>query len=404
MTEGPAVAMLSLHTSPLAQPGVGDGGGMNVYVRELTGALAQSGVDCRVFVRVPERRGRRVVEVEPGFRVVDVPCGGEDVQKEDLPELLPEITSAIVAELEEEPADLIHAHYWMSGLVGHRLKHQLEIPLVVTYHTLARVKRLAGEHESQLREVSESQIASCAEKLVVASPMEREDLVWACDVDPGRVEVVPPGVDHALFSPGDRWWARRALNLGEGRVLLFVGRIQPLKGLDLAVKTLIALDDPDARLVVVGGPSGPRGIEAMEEAKRIAEAARIQEQVVFVDPQPHHLLSTYYRASDVVVVPSHTESFGLVGLEAAACGIPVVASDVGGLRSVVLDGETGILVSERDPLVWAERVDWILSNPERRAAMSQAASSHASGFRWSVTAGRLRRLYGDVASRAPTPC
>ena len=225
--------------------------------------------------------------------------------------------------------------------------------------------------------------------------------------DPDRVELVPPGVDHAFFSPGDRAGARAALRhlrLGDGPVLLFVGRIQPLKGLDVAVRALAALGRPDATLVVVGGASGSGGPAEVERIHSLIDELGVAAQIRHVDPQPHHLLSTYYRAADVCVVPSRSESFGLVALEAAACGTPVVAAAVGGLRTLVDDGHTGFLVEGRDPDDFAKRIDEILRDDDLALALGSRAAGAAEGYTWSTAAGRLRRVYSDLTARTFVDC
>jgi len=222
--------------------------------------------------------------------------------------------------------------------------------------------------------------------------------------DPERIELVPPGVDHAFFSPGDRVGARAGLGLDDRPTMLFVGRIQPLKGLTVAVEALSLVQRSDSRLVVVGGPSGSDGDAEFDRVKGLVADLGLTERVTFVDPQPHHALSTLYRSADVVVVPSRSESFGLVALEAAACGVPVVAAAVGGLRSLVDDGRTGFLVDGTDPAAMAARVDELFADPELADRMGSAGSTRASDYSWAVTAGRLRRLYSDLSANALVQC
>ena len=402
------LAVLSLHTSPLAQPGLGDSGGMNVYVRELVSALAQAGVDADVFVRRWDAGSPEVVEVEPGFRVVHVDAGPPALEKEQLPDVVVDFADGVAAHLGTlSDIDALHANYWLSGVAGHRLKHQLDLPLVSTFHTLARVKAETGDPEPARRVRSEAEVIACSDAILASCQAEADQLVRLYGADPARVELVPPGVDHAFFSPGDREGARgalRSLRLGAGPVLLFVGRIQPLKGLDVAVGALAELRRPDATLVVVGGASGPRGEAEVARIRQLVDALGVCDQVRFVDPQPHHLLSTYYRAADVCLVPSRSESFGLVALEAAACGTPVVAAAVGGLRTLVDHGRTGFLVDQREPGAYAQLVDRILTDPALAAALSDRAALRASGYTWSTAAGRLRRIYGDLTARALVDC
>ena len=401
------LAMLSMHTSPLAQPGAGDSGGMNVYVRELASSLAQAGVSVEVFTRRWADDLPPAVDVEPGLRVVHVTAGPAELAKEDLPAVVDDFASGVFDHIRGRDVDALHANYWLSGVAGHRLKHELGLPLVSTFHTLARVKAETGDAEPQRRVDAEAEVIACSDAITASCPAEAEDLVAHYGADPARIELVPPGVIHAFFSPGDKGGARAALGIdGDRPVLLFVGRIQPLKGLDVAVGALaqVVRHRPDALLVVVGGASGAEGgAEVARIHERIA-ALGLDGHVRFVQPQPHHALSTYYRAADVVVVPSRSESFGLVALEAAACGTPVVAAAVGGLRTLVVDGTTGHLVDGRDPLDHAAAIEAVLADPLAAAAMGRAAAERAARFTWSTTAARLRRLYVDLTTRALVDC
>ncbi len=402
------VAMLSVHTSPLAQPGAGDGGGMNVYVRSLASNLARAGVACDVLTRADAGEQPPTVEVEPGFRVVHVAAGPVGpVPKPALPALVEPFVDAALGffAAERQAPDVLHANYWISGAVGHRLKHDLDLPLVATFHTLDRVKAEAGVGDDpETRARVEGEIVSCADLMIAATDDERRQLVTLYGADRDRIEIVPPGVDHQVFVPGDRTSARQALGLDPaGRVLLYVGRIQPLKGADLAVRALAELDD-DVSLLVVGGPSGTDGRSQVVALRKLVADLGLDHRVRFVPPQPHDRLVAYYQAADVCLVPSRTESFGLVALEAAACGTPVVAADVGGLGSVVDDGETGFLVEGRAAVDYAAPVDVLLSHPDLARAMGASALARSSRYLWSIAAARLRRLYGDLASRAPVEC
>ena len=399
------LAVLSLHTSPLVQPGVADAGGMNVYVRELVSALAQAGVSCTVYVRSWRDGLPAEVAVEPGFRVRHIDAGPPSLAKEALPETIDEFADGVRDDLERgDGADVIHANYWLSGLAGHRLKHELGLPLVSTFHTLARVKAESGDAEPERRVRSEVEIIGCSDAILASCTEEAAQFERLYGATPGRVEIVPPGVDHAFFSPGDRRGARTALGLGDHPVLLFVGRIQALKGLDVAVRALAALDDPEAVLVVVGGPSGKDGEAYLADVEALAASLGVGPRIRFVPPQPHHLLSSYYRAADVCLVPSRSESFGLVALEAAACGTPVVAAAVGGLRTLVDHGHSGFLVEGRDPEVFAAYTGELLANPVLAEAMSAAAATRAGRYTWSMSAARLRRLYADLAVGALVEC
>jgi D-inositol-3-phosphate glycosyltransferase len=401
------LAVLSLHTSPLVQPGTGDSGGMNVYVRELVGALAQAGVPCDVYTRTWADSLAPVVAVEPGVRVVHIDAGPRaEVPKEELPGLVPEFTQGVLRHIRETgDVDVLHANYWLSGVAGHEAKHALGLPLVSTFHTLARVKVDADVHESAERVRAESAVIGCSDVILANCEEEARDLQEHYSARPERIEIVPPGVDHAFFSPGDRAGARHGIGwTSDGPMLLFVGRIQPLKGLDVAVGALAELDDPRATLAVVGGPSGADGPAELARVVQLATDLGVRDRVRFFPPQPHHLLSSWYRASDVVLVPSRSESFGLVALEAAACGRPVVAADVGGLRTIVEDGRTGFLVEGREPAAYAARVASLLASAELTAAIADAAAARAARFTWSTAAARLRRVYADVAARALVDC
>lgn len=405
------LAILSLHTSPLAQPGTADAGGMNVYVRELASALARAGVQCDVYTRASHLSLPAVVSVEPNFDVHHVPAGPlAPIPKHDLPGVVDEFTESVLARITAARLpDAIHANYWLSGLTGHTLKHELDVPLVSTFHTLDRVKAEAdaSDAESDLRAESEAATVGCSDAILASCDEEAAQLMRLYDADPGRIAMVSPGVDHAFFAPGDRSQARRALGLPEsGEMLLFVGRIQPLKALDVAVRALAEVRPRhrEAFLVVVGGPSGPRGSNEVVRAHELVETLDLARSVYFVPPQPHELLGTYYRAANVSVVPSRSESFGLVALEAAACGTPVVAAAVGGLRTLVVDGTTGYLVEGRDAATYAERISSILEEPRLAREMSAAASERARRYTWRSAAEQLCALYGDLTSRALVEC
>ena len=400
------VAVISMHTSPLAQPGVGDGGGMNVYVRELVSALAHAGLDCTTYTRAWQEGLPEVVNVEPNHRVVHIPAGSFDLPKNELLSAVDEFTENVRAHIVASGGvDVLHANYWLSGLSAHKLKHELDLPLVTTFHTLARVKAQGGDFESDIREKSESDIIGCADAICVSCTEEERQFIDLYGNPPGTLEIVAPGVEHAFFAPGEKRGARHALGIAfDVPVLLFVGRIQPLKGLDVAVQALSQLQAKNAQLIVVGGASGSEGNEEIEKVMQLARDLGVHNNIRFVEPQAHHMLSTYYRAADVVVVPSRSESFGLVALEAAACGIPVVASAVGGLLTIIDDGETGYLVPGRDPALFAGHIDELLAHPTMALAMGAKAAEKARHYTWSFAAARLRRVYADVSTRDRVEC
>jgi D-inositol-3-phosphate glycosyltransferase len=419
------LAVLSLHTSPLAQPGTGDGGGMNVYVRELAAALARTGVACDVFTRAWAPDLPAAIDVEPGLRVHHVPAGPLEVlPKEELPAVVDEFTGRVLETMaaasgpEEDsgggpPYTSVHANYWLSGLSGHVIKHELELPLVCTFHTLDRVKAESVPEEVMAdmphrRAEAEASIIECSDAVLASCTAEADQIASLYGGDPGRIRIVPPGVDHAFFGPGHRPQARRALGLPEdGRLLLFVGRIQPLKRADVAVETLAELQDAGDeryRLVIVGGPSGPHGEKALQGLHDAADARGLHDSVHFVEPQPHELLSSYYRAADVCLVPSRSESFGLVALEAAACGTPVVASAVGGLTTLVDHGYTGFLVDEPDPRAYAAAVRRIFDAPLAAERLSTASVLRARLYTWRAAARALVELHDELASSRLVEC
>jgi len=411
------LVVLSLHTSPLAQPGTGDGGGMNVYVRELSAALAHAGVVCDVFTRSDDPAQPDVVEVEPGFRLHHVVAGPQaPLPKGALHAFVGSFTDAVEARLsayaDDEPdaPEAIHANYWLSGVAGHALKHRLGLPLVSTFHTLERVKAEASPEEidpddPELRARSESEVIGCSDAVLASCEAEASQLVELYGADRARIEIIAPGVDHAFFSPGDKAQARRAIGAeAEGPLLVFVGRIQPLKGVEIAVQALAQVADRSCRLLVIGGPSGPHGEEEVRVVHRLVERLGLGGRVLFMPPQRHEALSTFYRAADVCVVPSMSESFGLVALEAAACGTPVVASAVGGLTSLVEEGVSGYLVEPRDVDGFAQRLDLLVGDDLAATAMGGAGAERALAYTWPAAASSLHRLYDEITAKSLVEC
>jgi D-inositol-3-phosphate glycosyltransferase len=377
---------------------------MNVYVREFVSAMAQAGLKCRVYVRRWADDLEPIVEVEPGFEVVHVPVGPVDAAKEELESLVGPFASWVAEDFAHFQPDIIHANYWLSGVAGQALKRMVDLPLVTTFHTLARVKAESGDAEPERRAEAEAGVMTCADAVLANCIPEAEQLVQFYNADDDRIEIVPPGVDHAFFSPGHQGGARWAVDTDDRPLLLFVGRIQPLKGVDVAVRTLAALERSDARLWIVGGASGAEGGAEVGRIRQLIAELGVQDRVEFKPPIPHHLLSTYYRAADVVLVPSRSESFGLVALESAACGVPVVASAVGGLLTLVEHGHTGYLVESRDPAEYAAWVDAILADPVLARRLSVSAAAMARNYTWSTSAARLRRLYEDLTLGPLAPC
>jgi D-inositol-3-phosphate glycosyltransferase len=410
---------LSVHTSPLHQPGTGDAGGMNVYVVEVARRLADAGVEVEIFTRATASDLPPAVEMAPGVTVRHVTAGPfEGLSKEELPGQLCAFTAGVLrAEAANPPGhyDLIHSHYWLSGQVGWLAKERWGVPLVHTAHTLAKVKNArlaAGDRpEPKARVIGEEQVVAEATRLVANTPAEARDLVASYDADPGRVAVVEPGVDLDRFRPvvagseaAARVAARRRLGLpATGYVVAFVGRIQPLKAPDVLLRAAAELRrrDPataaELTVVIAGGPSGS-GLERPAALVELAGSLGVTDRVRFLPPLVGDDLPALYRAADLVAVPSHNESFGLVALEAQACGTPVVAAAVGGLVTAVRDGISGLLVRGHDPVDWAAALGGLLTAPARRAVLARGAARHASDFSWARTAAGLLAVYREAVA------
>ncbi len=399
------VAVLSVHTSPLEQPGTGDAGGMNVYVVETSKRLAEAGVEVEVFTRATSSDLPPVVELAPGVTVRHLTAGPfEGLGKEDLPSQLCALTSGVLrAEAQHEPGwyDVVHSHYWLSGQVGWLASERWGVPLVHTAHTLAKVKNLSlaedDAPEPLRRVVGEQQVVAAADRLVANTGQEARDLVEMYDADPFRVVTVAPGVDLEHFRPGEASGARTRLGIPpEAVLLLFVGRLQPLKAPDVLLRAAGRLleQDPSLRgrlqVAVVGGPSGNG---QSEPALLHSLAAELDLPVRFEPPAEPDRLRDWYAAADLVAVPSHNESFGLVALEAQACGTPVVATRVGGLRTTVADGVSGLLVDGHSVPAWTAALARGLQDGDR---LRLGAVAHAARFSWQRTASGLLAAYRDV--------
>ncbi len=399
------VAMISVHTSPLEQPGTGDAGGLNVYVVETAKRLARRGIEVEIFTRATTGALPEQAELAPGVLVRHVVAGPfEGLGKHDLPGQLCAVAAGVMrtaAALPERWYDVVHSHYWLSGQVGWLAADRWNVPLVHTMHTMARVKnaQLAGGDtpEPPGREIGEAQVVQAANRLLANTVGEARELVELYDADPAAVRVVPPGVDLEMFTPGDAGAARETIGVDAGAVLLlFVGRIQPLKAPDLLLRAaaeLVRRDPPLRRRLVVGvlgGPSGS-GMEHPDSLQQLADELGIADLVRFVPPVSRPELAAWYRAADLVAVPSYNESFGLVAVEAQACGTPVVAATVGGLPTAV--GDAGVLLDGHEPGQWAEAIGDLLADDVRRRRLSQAAARHARDFSWEATTDRLVAVY-----------
>jgi D-inositol-3-phosphate glycosyltransferase len=395
-----------VHTSPLAQPGTGDAGGMNVYVLHTALQMARRGVEVEIFTRATSSADPPTVRVAPGVLVRNVVAGPfEGLDKYDLPTQLCAFTAGVLrAEATHEPGyyDIVHSHYWLSGQVGWLARDRWAVPLVHTAHTLAAVKNAAladgDAPEPPLRAVGEQQVVDEADRLIVNTEHEAQQLVSLHHADPTRIDVVHPGVDLETFTPGDRLAARAAVGLDADELILaFVGRIQPLKAPDVLLRAAARLRNrfPTLRVVVAGGPSGT-GLAEPDTLVRLADELGISDRVTFLPPQSREQLVNVYRAADLMAVPSYSESFGLVAVEAQACGTPVVAAAVGGLPVAVRDGVTGTLVAGHDVDDWAEAIaDLAERGPD---TMRSAAVEHAATFSWSHTVDALLASYGRAIS------
>ncbi|MFI7452077.1 D-inositol-3-phosphate glycosyltransferase [Nonomuraea sp. NPDC049714] len=406
------VATISMHTSPLEQPGTGDAGGMNVYIVESARRLAQLGVEVEIFTRATARDLPPVAELEPGVVVRHLTAGPyEEMDRADLPgQLCAFLSEVLRTEAMYEPGryDVIHSHYWLSGQVGWLAKERWGVPLVHTMHTMAKVKNrlLAADDrpEPQARVVGEEQVVEIADRLVANTRDEARELIELYGASEQRVAVVNPGVNLTVFQPASQDEARRRLGVPrDAHMLLFVGRIQPLKAPDVLLRAAsrMLIDDPSlrGRLVVacVGGPSG-NGLARPSLLTELAAELGIADVVRLVPPAPQQELADWYRAADVTVVPSHSESFGLVALESQACGTPVAAAAVGGLRTAVRDGVSGRLVDGHDPHDWARALSRFVTEPRWRDTLSAGAREHAAAFGWQATSSRLMEVYAEAVA------
>lgn len=404
------VAMLSVHTSPLDQPGTGDAGGMNVYVVELARRLADLGSEVEIFTRATRSDLPAMVELADGVSVRHVVAGPfEGLAKEDLPGQLCAVTRGVLrVEARHEPGyfDLVHSHYWLSGQVGSLAAERWQVPLVHSMHTMAKVKNAALAEgdcpEPSARVIGEEQVVELADRLVANTPDEAAQLVDLYGADPAKVASVFPGVDLELFTPGPAAAARQRLGLpADAQVLLFVGRIQPLKAPDVLLRAAALMIDADPalreRLVVaiVGGPSGS-GLAHPTHLDELARRLGIRDVVRFKPPVAQRELADWYRAATVAVVPSYNESFGLVAVEAQACGTPVVAAAVGGLRTAVADGSSGLLVTDHHPRSWSTVLGNLLGAPALLAELGDGAVRHAGRFGWPATAEAMLEVYAGA--------
>lgn len=407
--------MISMHTSPIAQPGAGDAGGMNVYVLNIARQLARQGVVVDVFTRATRPSQGEVVEVEDNLRVVNIIAGPyEGISKEEMSTQLAAFAGGLVqyVRCNKLQYDLVHSHYWLSGQVGWLLRDLWGVPLVHTAHTLAAVKNASRTEddtpESEARRICEQQLVDNADLLVVNTQEETRDLIAHYDAGQERIRVVSPGADVELFTPGlDRNTERARRELGlplHTKVIAFVGRLQKFKGPEVLIKATAELfrrePERELRVVLCGGPSGTQS--SSDTYRNLARELGVESKIRFLEARPPGELVSVYQAADIVAVPSYNESFGLVAMEAQASGTPVVAARVGGLPIAVADDETGILVDSHDPADWADALAQLLDDDERRIAMGQAAARHALKFSWAQSAADLADDYREVLE-SPLP-
>ena len=398
--------MLSVHTCPLAALGGKETGGMNVYVRETARELARMGVSVDVFTRSQNASIPRVADLGEGARVIHLPAGPQaPLDRPAIHPHLPEFIDGVEAHRWAEGIDydVIHAHYWLSGVAGLELRERWGVPMVQMFHTLGKLKNSVAqgpeELEPALRIAEESRIVRNADRIVAANVVERAHLVWYYGASAEAISVIPCGVDTELFQPMSQAAAKDLLELPPESALLYVGRLEPIKGLETLLEAMARIGG-SARLYIVGGDSDePSGPHAARLRTRVA-ALGLDRRVRFLGAQPQRRLRYFYAAAEATVMPSYYESFGMVALEAMACGSPVVASRVGGLTTTVKDGVTGYLVPEGDAVALSERLERLLHDPETRARLGREATRWAADHRWPCVAEAVCRLYSELRPQA----
>lgn len=412
--------MISYHTCPLAVLGGKDTGGMNVYVREVTRFLGRVGVHVDVFTRSQDEHVPHVLhDLGYGNRVVHIPAGPEvPLPKKELAAHLPEFAAGIRRFAAEKGIhyDLIHSHYWMSGIAAETLKAEWQVPVVHMFHTLGlmknRIARSPSEMEGEYRTNGERRVLQVADRIIAATLAEQSQLQFLYNADVSKVTVIPPGVDTSHFYPIPKEEARESIGIpGADRMLLFVGRIEPLKGLETLIRALALMRAEGVQcqvphyLAVVGGDPGASGENLSTEMARLQELRREQgmdELVLFLGKRAQDSLPYYYSAADVLIMPSHYESFGMVALEGMACGTPVVASQVGGLAFLVQDGVTGFVVPDGDPRALSERLTRLLTEPDLRQKLGEQAAEYARQYAWENIVDRLRAVYWELRDKQPS--
>ena len=395
-------AFITLHACPLAAPGQGKSGGMNVYVRQLASALGNTGMEIDIFTREHPDVVNRIETIGPNVRVIHIAAGDTEAHVGELYAHLPAFLKQLNAFREEEGLkyDVVHSHYWLSSWVGRELSQAMGVPHLVTFHTLGLIKMQsrAGEVEQSERPVVEAEVMASADRIIAFSPHERDAMARLYGADAAKVSLVPCGVDLSVFRPLDQQAVRDRLGLNGEKILLYVGRVEPLKGLDLLVETAAQMDSEDGvRVIVVG--ADVNGDREMDRVKLLAKERDLEGQIDFVGQVDHKELPLYYNAADVCVVPSYYESFGLVALESMACGTPVVATRVGGLSTIIQHGRTGYLKPWRCPDAFANSVEMIISSDGLQQSMGTAARKHAEGMGWDTVASMMWDEYTVLTGR-----
>jgi D-inositol-3-phosphate glycosyltransferase len=395
------IAVVSVHTSPLARPGTRDSGGMNVYIRQLSHEMGRRAHTMDIFTRRTDPDTPEVTVIDERTRVIQIDAGAPGAEKAALRRFLPQFRDGVLAfqRRDGRSYDLVHSHYWLSGWVGQTLKTAWQVPHVIMFHTLGEVKNRhhLNEREPDHRIHDERLVAHEVDRVICASQGEKEMIVSLYGVPSQRITVVPCGVDTDVFRPLDRASIRRNLGVAANeQVVLFVGRIEPLKGIDVLLRAVSHLDGR-FRVLVIGGDG--KDVARKSELAALAAELRIAAKVTFLDAVPHDDLPLYYNAADICVVPSYYESFGLVAVEAMACGVPVIASRVGGLKETVQDGQTGYLIPWLCPEPFAERLELLLNNEPMRLSLGRGARAAAERYHWSEVAARVEDVYHDLVSQ-----
>lgn len=409
------VALLSVHTSPLDQPGVGDAGGLNVYVVETAKRLAQQGIAVDIFTRRTSGAVKNETQIFDGVNVKQITAGPfEGLAKQSLPSQLCALSAGVLREeatQKEGHYQLIHSHYWLSGQVGWVVSERWNVPLVHSMHTMARVKNstlaIGDTPEPNEREIGEQQVVDASTQLIANTDAEAQDLVNLYHADKNQVNVVNPGVDLEIFSPGDQFLARKEFGIPQDAIVFtFVGRVQPLKAPDILIKAVhqFIQNHPNfktrVRLVICGGLSGT-GLEKPTALVNLVSELQLTENTIFLPPSSKEKLANLYRASTVVVVPSYSESFGLVAVEAQACGTPVIATNIGGLRTTVNDNQSGLLVNGHDPRTWSQALAQVVLNDTELIRLKLGARQHAMQFSWEKTVQGLINVYQKALVNKP---